>query len=136
MGLRDYGEDISCIDDIDASLTTVSGETCFGQALARRISCPRRGMFYDFDYGIDARRYMNRSFRPQVTSQAVEQECLKDERVDELRATVRFVETEDDESGAPPGTMRIELEVQGGNGPFDLTVAIDDLSVDIINESL
>ena len=129
MGLRDYGSDISCVDDIDASLTSVEGETCLGQALARRISCPRRGLFYDFDYGIDARRYMNRAHRPQVTSQAVEQECLKDERVDEIRAAVRFVETEDDESGDPPGTMRIELEVQGGEGPFDLTVEIDDLSV-------
>jgi len=136
MGLRDYGSDISCVDDVDASLTSVDGETCFGQALARRISTPRRGLFYDFDYGIDARRYMNRAHHPKVTSQAVEQECLKDERTDEIRAEVEHITPESEDQTDPPGTLRIELKVEGSEGPFNLTVGIDDLSVELIEESL
>ena len=136
MGLRSYGSDISCVDDVDASLTIISGETCFGQSLARRISTPNRGLFYDFDYGIDARRYLHRIQRAEVTSQAVEQECLKDERVEEIRASVEYISAVDADSEDTPDSLTIELRVDGEAGPFDLTVDIDDLSVTLINESL
>jgi hypothetical protein len=120
MSLSVPGSDFYCIDDIDPALTVVSGNDCLGQALVRRIGTPRLMLFYDPDYGIDARRYLGRPANPNVTSQAVANECLKDERVEDLTA----------------GVMTITLHVDGDDGPFALTVLIDDLSTTLLDANI
>ena len=129
MGLSVPGSDFYCVDDIDPALSVVSGNDCLGQALVRRISTPRLGLFYDADYGIDARRYLGRAVNPNVTSQAIESECMKDERLADITAGVSF-----DSDDEPRDNLSITLQCAADDGPFDLTVLIDNLSVSLLDE--
>lgn len=131
MGLSVPGSDLYCIDDIDPALSVVSGNDCLGQALARRISTPRLGLFYDADYGIDARRYLGRAVNPNVTSSAVENECMKDERLEDITVGVEF-----DSDGEPPDNLSITLQCTNDEGPFELTVLIGDLTVELLQENI
>jgi len=131
MGLSVPGSDFYCIDDIDPALSIVSGNDCLGQALVRRISTPRLGLFYDPDYGIDARRYLGRAVRPNVTSQAIESECMKDERLEDITVGVSFRSNDE-----PKDKLSITLKCTTDGGPFDLTVAIDDLTVELLDEAI
>jgi len=89
------GSDFSCVDDIDYNLTPVSGRLALGQSSARRIITPRGGLFYSVDYGTDVRGRLNRPFSGPQWERLIEQEVLKDERVDNATATVTFDETDD-----------------------------------------
>jgi hypothetical protein len=120
------GVDIACIDDLDASLSLVDGRTGLGQALARRISTARGMLFYDPTYGIDIRGQMNRPFTATQAARLVEGECIKDERVNDVAATVEFSDTTE--------TLTITLQVDDGRGPFDLTISIDAVTVEVLNE--
>jgi hypothetical protein len=59
----DYGTDISCYPDIDASFGVVSGFTLI-EDLARRLETPRGGLFYDSNYGTDVRGWVNAAGTP------------------------------------------------------------------------
>lgn len=78
----DYGSDFSCVDDLDANLTAVSGGTCLLQAVARRWICPPGGLWYDADYGYGLLRHLNASNpRLRAIAAGMIAEALKDERV-------------------------------------------------------
>jgi hypothetical protein len=113
-----YGSDFWAIDDIDPNLTIVTEFTTVGQAMARRISCPRGNMIDDGDYGIDVRSFIGRPYREVAAAQAIENEALKDERVDEAWATVTFVEN--------TRALTVELKVRTARGPFTLVLDMSD----------
>ena len=123
------GVDFSCIDDIDASLSLVDGRTCLGQAVARRITTPRGGLFYDSDYGIDIRDFIKQTgFSETQAARIIESEILKDERVNNVVANVTFNQLAEEVS--------IIITVTDEQGPFVLTVTVDNLTVELLQSDI
>lgn len=118
----DYGSDFSCESDIDAGLTVVSGLVCLGQALVRRLQTPRGGLFYDLEYGTDLREFVNGHASARDIERAAERELLKDERVEQVRASCSF----DGERAV------VRLSVLGAAGPFSLVVGVSSLTVEML----
>jgi len=128
--MSDLGSDFSCFPDMSPTRKVVSGERCLAEHLASRLETPRGGLFYDPDYGTDLRAYVNRSgvTKYQLT-QDIQTECQKDERVDSVTVDVTITNT----------TITAFISVQPENPeikPFDLTVAVSSLTVDLINFKL
>ena len=124
------GVDFSCIDDIDPSLTLVDGREGLAQSVARSISTPRGGLFYDSNYGSDVRGRINRPVDDTITGRLVEAEAIKDERVADVAANVTFVEA--------TGDLTISITLEDEAGPFDLVNTISPtgtITVALLNES-
>ncbi len=127
--MADLGSDFHAIEDLNANLTVVTERTCLAQALVRRIISPRGSLFYDEDYGTDVRQFLNAPPRPASVAQAVESECLKDERVVDVTATVEYLEANT--------TLQIKLIVEDETEEeFALTVLVDELTVELLEENL
>ncbi len=129
------GVDFACVDDIDPSLSLVDGRTGLAHAAARRISAARGMLFYDPNYGVDVRGQISAPFSATQTARLVESEVIKDERVNSAAADVSFIEVpsgpdEDD------GDVVIALELEDDDGPFDLTIKVTDLTVELLNEEV
>jgi hypothetical protein len=91
--LDPLGVDVSCYPDLDPLGTLVSGNTALAQAIARRLTTPRGGLFYDTNYGTDLRLYLNEGMTNEAQSRikaAIESECAKDERVSRPPPTSSF----------------------------------------------
>lgn len=126
--MTDTGTDIRCVDDLDPTFAIVTGERAIAQALARRLTTPRGGLFYDGEYGFDLRRYANSDFDASVAfrvSAAVEAECRKDERVADATADTTY--------DAATETMRVVVACLGRDGSRPrLTLSVDDVTVTIL----
>lgn len=120
--MTDFGSDISCTDDLSSNLEVVTGTAVILEALVRRLRTPRGGLFYDLEYGTDVRQYVNSSTPLFRVAQAVEAECLKDERVEAATATVT---RESDR-------LMIEVAIDTADEPFVLTIGVDALTSDLI----
>lgn len=92
------------------------------QAVARRLETPRGGLFYDEEYGTDLRAYVNSNAGPLEIARAAELEAMKDERVLAADATVN-------RSGQ---SITVTMKLTLADGPFDLTLDVSDLTVDLI----
>lgn len=125
--MADLGLTISCLGDLDPSFAMVSGRRGLAQEIANRLISPRGSYLPDPEYGFDVRAFLNESigigeiFR---IESGVESEALKDERVDDADATVTYIESS--------ASLRIELRLVDGQGPFDLVISIDALTVDLL----
>ena len=130
------GTDFACVDDLDANLSLVDGRLGLAQASARRISTPRLGLHYDPNYGFDIRNELGRPFGQRIASQNIEQEILKDERVNDVVASVEtvIVATSADEVS---GDMRINISLTDDEGPFELTLEVaDGVTAVLLEETL
>lgn len=127
--MADLGTDISCVDDLAPSFATVSGTLALSQAIARRLITPRGGLFYDEDYGIDLRAYLNAGiargtgFAFRLGAQ-IEAECLKDERVETVAAAVTFDDANE--------KLTVALNGVASTGPFRLTLSVTSLTVELL----
>jgi len=125
--MADLGTDISCWPDLDPNGVLVSGRTALAQALARRLTTPRGGLFYDTNYGTDLRLYLNEGMTRDAQSRvkaAVEAECRKDERVSSCAADVVF--------NAAAQSLRISIAVNPGDGPFSLVLDVTKLTLALL----
>jgi hypothetical protein len=127
--MADLGIDIACTDDIDPAFTPVTGTKALAQALVRRLITPRGLLFYDLEYGLDLRAYLNAGiaqgdgFAYRLAAQ-VEAECLKDERVGTVDAAVTF--------DAQTEKLTVLLQGTASDGPFRLVLAISAVTVEIL----
>jgi hypothetical protein len=124
----DFGTDLSCWPDLDGSGALVSGYIQLGQALCRRLTCPRGGLLYDPGYGTDIRGYLGETLAATTTSSliqsAIEREVTQDERVFAAQAQVTIV---------PAANMLVaHLTVQTADGPFNYVLAVTALSVTLL----
>ena len=127
--MADLGIDLSCATDLERSMRTVSGQRALAQALLRRLQTPRGGLFCDEDYGFDLRELVNTGFEARDLFRfrvAIEAELEKDPRVAAARATL-----------TPDGTggLRLALQVESAEGPFDLVLSVSALSVELLTPS-
>jgi hypothetical protein len=123
--MAELGSDFNLLTDLDPNLSAVSEETAFLQALCRRLQTPRGGLWYDLDYGTDLRQFVNaQNVQAFAVEQAVEQECLKDERVQTCSATV----TRGDD-----GSLTVSISVEAAEGPFEFTLLVSSLTVELLD---
>ena len=124
----DSGVDIDCMIDVGQSLSLARGLRNLGNAIARRRVTPRGGLFYDANYGLDVRAFLNAGMTPQQLAQVqadVAAEVSKDERVENPEVTVV--------SNTQTATMTITIVCELAEGPFRFLVAVNALTVELLN---
>ncbi len=122
------GVDIDCILDVGKSLALARGLRNLGNALARRLVTPRGGLFYDPNYGLDVRAFLNAAFTAQQLAQVqadITAEVSKDERVEDPQVTVV--------SNVQTGSMAITIVCELAEGPFQFLVSVNALTVELLN---
>lgn len=131
-----YGSDLSCADDLTESVDEVDGSTvlALGQAIVRRLDCPRGGLpdasvpgLADRNYGMDLSSYCN---RPTTTTEIrnlagnIRQEVTKDDRIASVDVTV---------TPSPDGSsLAIDLHVTPVDptlGQFAMTLSVTSAAV-------
>ncbi len=121
----DYGTDTECVSDLTFERREVSGAEMMGQAMARRLTTPRGTLIQSADYGYDLRQFLKASTPSASTVNGnVENEILKDERVADVTAQTSFAN----------GTLDVDVAGVGAEGPFDLTISIGDVTVELLHE--
>lgn len=119
------GSDIAGVRSTTVSLSIVTGRVALAHAILRRLCTPRGGLFYDDEYGYDVLNAIGASAGPGIEGQ-VEQGVLEqitaEEEVDDARVTATFTD----------GLLRIEMLVTDGDGPFDLTLTVDQLTLTLL----
>ncbi len=126
--MTDYGTDISTFPDLDPNFTVKSGPAVVAEAVARRLMTPNGGgLFYDESYGFDLRSYLNGALTTKTqsyVSSVVEQQALLDERVVDASANVTL--------NSATGKLRVDLNIETGDGPFELVLAISAVGIEIL----
>jgi hypothetical protein len=122
------GGDIDCILDVGRSLSIATGLRNIGNALARRLVTPRGGLFYDPNYGLDVRAFVNAGFTPQQLAQVqgdVAAEVAKDERVENPVVIVV--------PNLAAATMVITVTCDLDEGPFAFIVNVNALTAELLD---
>jgi hypothetical protein len=123
-----FGSDISCADDISATMDEVSGDSSLAVAQSnyRRLSTPRGTLSDDEDYGLDLRAFLAKAMTPEQI-QAIEGQIRgelgtgKDDRnesIDEVSVTE-----------ITPAEFAVEIRGTTAAGPFRLTLNVTDSDV-------
>jgi phage baseplate assembly protein W len=125
----DFGEDLSCTTDLDPRCVTVTGNRLVGEAIFRRLTTPRGRLLSDRNYGIDIRDYINADMGPKdvaAMQSAIHAECMRDDRIVGCDVLI-----------TPPaegdGTYVLTITLETGNGPFDLTLSVNDVTVALLS---
>jgi phage baseplate assembly protein W len=122
--MTDFGTDLTALPELRFQLK--DGLANLEEALARRLLTPRGGLFYDPTYGWDLRQYLNEVLDEATEHEMkvlVEQELEKDPRV--YRATVEAVAKD-------LRRVQVDALVETTAGPFRLTLAVSDVSVEVL----
>ena len=126
----DYGTDLDLSTlDMRADGGTVNGPALLRQAALIRLSTPRGSCLECPDDGICLTDWLSRAMDAgEVASLGAqcEAELLKDERFVAARAVV------DASSLHTAGELRVELELDGGEGPFQLTLGASAAGIAIL----
>lgn len=127
----DLGVDVGCVSDIGRTLGTVSGLTNLAHALARRLSTPRGGLFYDPDYGLDLREWINEGLTDSgivELGSLIEAEVRKDDRAREATATASY--------NRATRALTVDMSIDTVEGPFRMILAVDEIAVSLLNAGL
>lgn len=107
--------DVHCDTDFLPTMPSVRGRLALAQRLLRRLTTPRGRFIYWPDFGYDVRTALLSKKSPDQIASDVEAECLKDEQVEHITATVVT-------GGA---SAEIRLAVADADGEFEFTMSID-----------
>ncbi len=122
-----FGSDFAGWEDLDQRLTVLEGEsdelTAVAQSLARRLSTPRGGLFYDPNYGYDLRSLVGDTMEPSNAAMAIEAECRKDERVKKVKAEITVV--------GDSWTIAITGTAKNGEA-FALTLGVSQVTITLL----
>ncbi len=123
------GSDIDCGPaGLDPLFGMVDGAVGLAQAIFRRFETERGSLVDDSNYGLDVTAWVGtRVTPPQLFAwqQALANEAKKDERVYAVRARITF----DPRTNA----LSFSLVIESAEGPFTMTVAVSDLSVELLS---
>lgn len=129
MTVTDYGTDIDLSTSLPRVFAIVSGQRNVANAYARRLQCQRTGLITDPNYGYDVRPFCNITLTPAALAELQSNmvaEGLKDERIQEIAVNL-----------VPPpsllGKMLAHVTITTADGPFDLILAISEVSVDVLD---
>lgn len=122
-----YGKDLSCVADLDPSMVEVGGNTVLAQACARRLLTPRGTLIDDPDYGYDLEQWIGADIGPADVAGiqvAIQQELLKDERVNACVAVVTYSQA--------TSVLVASVQVGGAAGQFAFVLTVSELSATIV----
>ncbi len=128
-GSTNFGQDTYDLTDLPEVDIQVTGNLLVALRLARRLQTPYGfGILYgdDPDMGFDIASLLNSRFGKNdimIAQVQIEQECLKDEQVQGVTATINASE---------PGIYRILINVVTADGPFLLTIPISGVTYKIL----
>ena len=121
----DFGTAIDGIFDVGARFSFATGLANLGNSIARRLITQRGSLPWDLDCGTDVRMFLNHGSTPQArfaVQAAVNDECLKDERVDTCSTDAAFGQD----------TLTLTIAISTAAGPFRLVLLVDSLTVTIL----
>lgn len=118
------GTDFAGWSDVDPSLGYQSDSRALADAILRRLTTPRGGLPDFPGYGFDVSSLIGRALEPNSISQRVLEQVRAEEEV--LDAALD-IETSADGTG-----IILSLRVVSSDGPFTLTVPIEDLDASAI----
>lgn len=123
--MADLGRDISAWPDLDTSFAMVEGRTAYAQAIARRCVTRKGSLPFHPSYGFDVRAFLNEAISTTDLHRikaGVEDQAAQDERTVDAQATVTFT----------AGALRLDLLLDTGDGPFPLTLTVDQVSTTLL----
>lgn len=130
----DFGRDLSCTTSLQ-TMRYVTGARLVGEAAYRRLTTPRgmlRGSEEDSVYGLDLTALVGKGDPFAVAASLpgqIRAELVKDERIVDVDVEILTVAV-----GA--GTsLEIRIEAETDAGPFELTLAVSQVSAALLNLS-
>lgn len=129
-----FGKDTSCTGSLRPGVV-VTGVRLVGEAIFRRLTTPRgmlRGGEQEADYGLDMLELVGASVTPgdiAALPGRVRNEVLKDPRIVSVEVTATTTKV------GPATTLTLVISCVTGEGPFDLTVGVDEASVELLGIS-
>jgi len=123
----DLGTDIALTDDLAPVMGIASGRLAVAQAVYRRLTTPRGGLFYDPDYGYDVRELVNSEISPSIRAahkSEIAHECRKEETVESARVVFDF--------DAQTRTLDVIVELDTATGPFDLVIRVTQVTAELL----
>ncbi|TAL29024.1 MAG: hypothetical protein EPN98_21520 [Phenylobacterium sp.] len=126
----DFGTDVDCRSGVPLRWGLVSGRANVINALARRFVTATGALPDDTAYGLDLRGYLNAGLTASGLSQlrsSIIAQCELDKRVQSCD-TVVF------DFNAQASTLVVTLVISDADGPFTLVLAVNDLTVAILNQ--
>nr|PZN59898.1 MAG: hypothetical protein DIU58_17125 [Sphaerobacter thermophilus] len=122
MAEQDHGTDLAGITALDWTLSTVGGKRALAHAILRRLTTPRGGLFYDPTYGYNVPELIGSTVPASIVEQRVLEQVLAEEEVEDARCTVTLTGS----------TLRIEIQVVAADGPFDLVLTQNELTLEAL----
>lgn len=117
--MSDLGTDFAGGADLDPSLSLQSGERALGDAILRRLTTPRGGLPDYPEYGFDVSSLIGRTLTPNAIAQRVLEQVRAEEEVEDASLDIS---TSDDGTA-----VTLKIKVLSAEGPFELTLAIDEV---------
>lgn len=118
------GTDIDWFEDLNPHGRVVTGVRAVEQAIYHRLITPADSVPGRLGYGFDLRALLNEdgtSRTPFQIAAAIESQALQEERVASVTVTVTSLPRENQ--------LRVELSGECAEGPFELVLAVSDLTV-------
>jgi hypothetical protein len=118
--LTPLGSDLAGVLSLDYALTTVIGRQALAQAILRRLTQARGGLVGSPAYGYDVTALIGATVPEQLIEQRVMEQVVAEEEVEDASCTATLTRNQ----------LRIEVSVIDADGPFELTLTADELTVE------
>jgi hypothetical protein len=112
------------LGDFRPEMPLVSGRTALIHRLCVRLQTPRGRFSFWPNFGTDMAAFLLTKVRPTDIASAAESECLKDQQVEDVKATVELRDN--------GRSMLLTLEIFDSEGPFTFTLSIDQAKLELI----
>lgn len=124
----DFGTDVNLVSDLAGVWGLATSSTNLVNALLRRLTTPRAGLFYDPDYGFDLLSQLNSALTDsdlETMRGGVTDELRKDPRVLSATVSIRFT--------VATMTLQVSMSIATAEGPFDLVLAASGVTVELLS---
>jgi hypothetical protein len=129
----DTGTDVSLLSSELTGAWTIRGDdVVLAEQLLRRLTTDRGTLDFSPDDGIDIRDELRDDMDATdvfQTKQRIENELLKDERVEDVEVTATFLPG----AGGEQPTLQLAILVTRATGPFRLVLSVSDLTVELLS---
>lgn len=126
--MPDYGQDFSCMTDLEPTLRLVSGVELMRQVAFRRLYCRQGSLLSDpTAETLDVRDFMSMAVESGGLSKIqglCQAALLGDARIENATVVATF----------NPRSRKLILNISciGSNGPFELVLSVDSLTVELL----
>jgi phage baseplate assembly protein W len=123
-----FKTDISAIPDL--AFKPMTRLENLEEALLRRLTTPRGGLFYDPEYGLDVREYLNAALSDAEKFELetfIALECEKDERVNSAISTI---------TQPSPVSLIVEVLIETTDADVTLVMGVHQNTVEVLRASV